>query len=174
MGLIDAKQTILNVCLTNKGRELLSKNQLNFSYYCFSDDQIDYSGSLSSSSMISGSTLDDYVHTNTFAFEPLRREDKSINNYLFTVPLQSEVVTQFNTSVTGSLSLSRKYSVETLENIVNGAEEIEKLLAQGEVLDYVVIVEEVPISEKDRATNHVVRQFDMIKHNLQFLTGLIK
>lgn len=160
MGLLDARTRILDVVLTNSGRYDLSRNQLNFSYYAFSDDGIDYSGSLSSSSMVSGSTLDDFVHINTFAFEPLRVEDKSINNYLFTMPLESDVVTQFNPSITGSFSLNRKFAVETLENIVHGAEEIEKLLAQGEVLDYVVIVEDVPISKVSRNLNHVMMQFE--------------
>ena len=161
MGLLDAKTRILDVVLTNSGRYDLSRNQLNFSYFAFSDDGIDYSGSLSSSSQLSGSTLDDYVHINTFAFEPLRREDKAINNFLFTMPLQSEVITQFNSSVTGSIVLGRKYDVETLENVIMGANQIEQLLAQEEVLDYVIIVEDIPISNQDRNINHSVSQFSL-------------
>ena len=159
---MDAKTRIFDVCLTNKGRNLLSKNQLNFSYFAFSDDGIDYSGSIdyvASSASLSG-TLDDFVHTNTFAFEPLRIEDKAVNNFLFTMPLQSEVVTRFDSSVTGSLSLSRKFSIESLENIVSGAEDIEKLLAQGDVLDYVIVVEETLISKTIREENHVKKQFE--------------
>jgi len=48
MGFLDKKERILDVVLTQKGRELLSKSQLNFSYYAFSDDGIDYSGSFDS------------------------------------------------------------------------------------------------------------------------------
>ena len=70
MGLLDQKERVLDFRLTDKGRERLSKNQLNFSYYAFSDDGIDYSGSISSSVLISGSNLNDFVHINTFAFEP--------------------------------------------------------------------------------------------------------
>lgn len=160
MGLIDKKEKIIDFQLTDKGRELLSKNQLNFSYYAFSDDSVDYSGSLSSSAMISGSNLDDYIHTNTFAFEPLRQNNKAINNFLFTMPIQNDVVTQFNQNVTGSITLKRNYETETIENIINNAEEIDALIGREDVLDYVVLVEEFPITESERKTNYVVKQLE--------------
>lgn len=174
MGLLDAKTRIIDLVLTDSGRYDLSKNQLNFSYYAFSDDQIDYSGSLSSSSMISGSTLDDFVHINTFAFEPIRREDKAINNFLFTMPLQSEVVTQFNPSVTGSFTLGRKYEVNTLENIISRVGEIEKFQAQETAFDYVVVIEDVPISNQERNQNYTVSQFGFDKSPTTGLIDLLK
>ena len=43
MALLDYKTQILDVTLTDKGRELLSKGLLNYTYYAFSDEGIDYS-----------------------------------------------------------------------------------------------------------------------------------
>lgn len=103
--------------------------------------------------------LDDYVHNNTFAFEPLRLDDKTITNFLFTMPLENDVVTQFNSSLTGSFIMKRKYEVETLENVVNDASEIDKIISQENVLDYVVVVEETQISQADRSKKYVADQF---------------
>jgi len=46
MGFLDKKERILDIVLTDRGRELLSKNEMHVSYYAFSDDGINYSGSL--------------------------------------------------------------------------------------------------------------------------------
>ena len=161
MGLLDNKERIFDIVLTDKGRELLSKNLLNFSYFAFSDDGIDYSGSLSSSALISGSNFDDFIHTNVFSFEPIKRNDKSLKNFLFTMPLESEVVTQFNPSETGSFTIKRKYDTETLENIVHNASEIDKIVSQQNILDYVIVVEDVTISEKFRNNNYVSEQINL-------------
>lgn len=166
MGLLFNKERIIDFQLTGKGRELLSKNSLNFVYYAFSDDGIDYSGSLSASLQISGSNLDDYIHINTFAFEPLRREDKTINNFLFTMPLENDVVTQFNSSLTGSFIMKRKYEVETLENIVNDASELDKIISHENVLDYVVVVEETPVSQQGRLNQYVSEQLQSVSAGL--------
>lgn len=146
MGLLDKKERIFDVQLTDKGRDLLSKNLLNFSYYCFSDDGINYSGSLNERSTAvtnSGAFFDDFVHTNTFCFEPSRIYNKTINYFLFTVPSQNEVIPQFVSNITSSFTLSRNYSIEALENIVKSPSEVEKIIFQENVLDYVIVVEEV-------------------------------
>ena len=72
MGFLDQKERILDIVLTDYGKELLSKNQLNFKYYAFSDEGINYSGSLSSSLAVS-SSVDNYVHRN-LAFEADQRK----------------------------------------------------------------------------------------------------
>jgi hypothetical protein len=46
MGFLDKKERILDIVLTDRGRELMSKNQLKVAYYAFSDDGVNYSGSL--------------------------------------------------------------------------------------------------------------------------------
>lgn len=46
MGFLNFKEVIFDINLTDKGRELLSTNQLNFKYYAFSDESINYSGSI--------------------------------------------------------------------------------------------------------------------------------
>ncbi len=107
-------------------------------------------------------SLDDFVHTTTFPFEPSKVYDKTIKNFLFTMPLQSEVVPQFQPSITGSVSLYRNYSIDKIENIIAGVatkSELEKYLSQDNVLDYVVTVEEIPVVEQFREKKYVTDQF---------------
>lgn len=169
MGLLDQKTRVIDFQLTDLGRELLSENRLNFTYYIFSDDGVDYSGSLSARQSAqptsTGSSFDDFVHTNTFCFEPTRRNDKAINNFLFTMPLGDEVVPQFVSSITGSFTLNRNYSVEKIENIVKSPEDIEKIIAQDNVLDYVVVVEEIQTEQSPAIRNksYTIKQFEHIK-----------
>ena len=47
MGLLNFKEDIIDLKLTDKGRELLSEGQLDFTYFAFSDEGVDYSGSFS-------------------------------------------------------------------------------------------------------------------------------
>lgn len=162
MGILDKKQRIFDVILTDKGRNLLSKNQLNFSYFAFSDDGIDYSGSLAdrqTAIINSGSSFDDYLNQNFLPFEAGSRNDKTLNNFLFTMPIQSSVVTKFDSSVTGSFTLKRKYEIDTIENVFNGAQELEKFISQENVLDYVVVVEEV-FDPEERNKKFITSQFD--------------
>lgn len=42
MGFLDPKERILDIILTEKGRELLSKGELVIKYYAFFDDEVDY------------------------------------------------------------------------------------------------------------------------------------
>lgn len=39
---LDGKQTIMDIILTQKGREQLAKGKLKIKYYAFGDDEIDY------------------------------------------------------------------------------------------------------------------------------------
>ena len=60
MGILNTKERILDVVLTDRGRKLLSQNLLDFEFYAFSDDGVDYSAALSASAEPSGS-VDDYI-----------------------------------------------------------------------------------------------------------------
>lgn len=42
MNFLDPKEEMLKIILTEYGRELLSKGELEIVYYAFSDDEIDY------------------------------------------------------------------------------------------------------------------------------------
>ena len=55
MAFLDKKERILDITLTDRGRQLLSRGLLDFTYYAFSDEGVDYSGSLA---YPSGSTFD--------------------------------------------------------------------------------------------------------------------
>ena len=64
MAFIDKKERIIDITLTEKGRELLAKNQFQVQFYAFSDEGLDYSGSLFATNPNNGITtegLDDYI-----------------------------------------------------------------------------------------------------------------
>src|SRR3990167_6300812 len=109
-GLLDKKERIFDIILTNKGRELLSKNQLNFTWYTFSDDSIDYSGSIKDTLATTGS-LDDYMQK-MFINEVDQRNTRKSNdlkNFLFTAPINTNILPEFRISLTGSINLKMKY-----------------------------------------------------------------
>lgn len=114
MGFLDQKERVLDVVLTDLGRDLLSRNQLNFTYYAFSDEGIDYSGSLSSSTMLS-STLDNYIHKQ-MAFEADQRIDQDLRSFLYTIPPDRQVLPEFKISanLTSSTTLERQYTINTM------------------------------------------------------------
>lgn len=114
MGFLDQKERVLDVVLTDLGRDLLSRNQLNFKYYAFSDEGIDYSGSLSSSTMLS-STLDNYIHKQ-MAFEADQRIDRDLRSFLYTIPPDRQVLPEFkiNADLTSSVDLERQYTINTM------------------------------------------------------------
>src|SRR3990167_10142436 len=114
-GLLDKKERIFDIVLTDKGRDLLSKNQLNFTWYTFSDDAIDYSGSIKDVLATSG-TLDDYMQK-LFINEVDQkgtRNNKDLNGFLFTAPVGTRVLPEFRISLTGSIDLKRKFKTISL------------------------------------------------------------
>ena len=122
MAFLTQKERIFDFVLTDKGRELLSKNQLNFVYFAFSDEGIDYSGSLSASAVIS-SSFDDYVHRD-FSFEADQRtnekkllQNNDLKSFLYTIPSSNAVLPEMVTSKndTSSVILNRQYVIDRLD-----------------------------------------------------------
>jgi hypothetical protein len=115
MAILDPKTRILDFTLTDKGRELLSKNQLNFRYYAFSDENIHYSGSLSAS-LKQSSSFDGYVHKN-LSLESNQRKTRLNNDlktFLFTLPSTDSTIPNFEvTAISGSeIVLNRTYKID--------------------------------------------------------------
>jgi hypothetical protein len=115
MALLNQKERVLDIVLTDKGRELMARNQLNFSYFTFSDEGIDYSGSLNYINI--SSSIDDIVHRNmsfeadqrTNSLESLANND--LQNFLYTIPAGSKVLPTIVTNVDNNtiVSLARQY-----------------------------------------------------------------
>ena len=109
-GFLDKKDRIFDIRLTDKGRELLSKNQLDFTWFAFSDDLVDYSGSIDDVLKSTGS-LDDYMQK-LFINEANQQktpQNKDLKNFLFTAPPGSNILPEFRISLTGSINLKRKF-----------------------------------------------------------------
>jgi len=126
MAILDQKERIIDLVLTDKGRELLSQDELDFTYYSFSDDGINYSGSLTVISDItavpSGTTLDNYLHRN-IAFECSQMKNKSkeepndLNYFLFTISSNSKTLPEIKTNLSENITLYRTYQVENIEEV---------------------------------------------------------
>ena len=114
MAILDQKERIIDFQLTDYGRELLAKNQLNFTYYAFSDEGIDYSGSMEAANLSSG-TFENYVHRD-LSFEADQRQDRDVKSFLYTVSVGNGVLPEFKTSSDANvdISLERKYEIQTL------------------------------------------------------------
>jgi hypothetical protein len=110
MGFLDKKTRIIDMCLTEKGRELLARNELRIAHYAFSDDLIDYSGSLSQSLAQSGS-MDEVVYKNYVPVEASSMGGKGLTrdlqSFLFTCAEQRDLLPPFSTNVSGTINLNR-------------------------------------------------------------------
>jgi hypothetical protein len=110
MAFLNKKEQILDVILTDRGRELLSKNSLNFKYFSFSDEGVDYSGSLSSSLVVSGS-YEKYIYQ-SFITEPESKKTK-LNTMLYTTTI-GKSLPEFKSNIpdTSPISLKRYYVLD--------------------------------------------------------------
>lgn len=156
MGFLDAKERILDIVLTDRGRELLSQNSLKIKYFAFSDEFVDYSGSLASYPNISGSTFDDYVHSRTNMIEADRRKTGDLSCFLYTVAQTEKtlVLTDLRVSVTGTIVLERRYFskpiAQALEEDANTDKDDTQLVFR---------IERDKISENERKNRYVSTQF---------------
>lgn len=120
MGLLDSKTIIYDVVLTDKGRELFSKDELDFTYYAFSDEGINYSGSMVNTGSIDDMTLDNYLHRN-LNFEADQRkgydnqEPLDLDSFLYTVSPNSKTIPDLKLSTSGTIVLKRSFKVEDVK-----------------------------------------------------------
>jgi hypothetical protein len=86
----------------------LSQNRLNFTYYAFSDEGIDYSGSLATTNFTG--SIDNLVLRN-MSFEEHQRLDAEFSSHLYTISPKSKKIPEFITfPITGSdITLKRRY-----------------------------------------------------------------
>lgn len=95
--------------MTDKGRELLSKNQLNFSYYAFSDEGIDYSGSLQLTNTNFSGSIDEVVFRN-LSFESTQKRNQDLSSFLYTIDSREKKVPEFTSDTQeGTITLERNY-----------------------------------------------------------------
>jgi hypothetical protein len=111
------RERILDIVLTDKGRELMSKNQLKFIHFAFSDEGIDYSGSLAS--LVGSGSFDDFVHRD-LSFEADQRANgkESLRNvdlktFLYTIPAGNSVLPELVISdVRQEIPITRQYLID--------------------------------------------------------------
>lgn len=149
MGLLNKKETIIDMVLTDRGRFLMSKNQLSFVFYAFADETIDYRAI--SASNYSGS-IDDTVFRNV-AFEANQRKDQDLKSFLYTVQAKEKTFYSFKSfPESGSFSLERKF-----ENKTFNAENVSALLS-NKPLALIVKGTEKNLSTSDRNLFYILQQ----------------
>lgn len=111
MAFLDPKERVLDIVLTDYGRELLSENRLNFTYYAFSDEGIDYSGSISTKNFTG--SIDDLIFRN-FSFEESQRENSDLQYFLYTIPAKTSKIPEMiiTPSTASAITMYRNYSIQ--------------------------------------------------------------
>lgn len=129
----------------------MAKNQLQFTYYAFSDDGIDYSGSLLSTNSNFTASIDNVVFRN-LSFENFAKKDQDLSSFLYTVKTDNKKIPQLIVSIsTGSLlELKRHYS--TVDIVDYG---LPDLLINNTPLDIVI---KADVEESHRTSNYVIQQ----------------
>lgn len=118
MGFLDSKERILDVVLTDKGRELLSQNLLSFEFFAFSDEGVDYSAALTASLKESGS-VDDFIRrTPMMEAHQFKnhKEQSDMKSFLYTIPSRRRTLPQMvtNRDSNPSVTVKRNYFIDKL------------------------------------------------------------
>lgn len=108
MAFLDPKERIMDIVLTDYGRELLAQNSLNFVYYAFSDEGIDYSGSIATKNFTG--SIDDLIFRN-FSFEENQRKNSDLKYFLYTIPPKTQKIPEMviTPSTSSAITLKRNY-----------------------------------------------------------------
>ncbi len=103
-GFLDKRERVIDMILTDHGRDLLSRGKLEFAYYSFFDDEVDYqpcistSGSMSSAELSASvlqqieATLVREATTGYRSGDMRMRDTTNVHDMLFTVPQGQTIV----------------------------------------------------------------------------------
>ena len=172
MAFIDKKERIISISLTEKGREALSKNQFSVKYYAFSDDGVDYSGSLYATNPnngISSEKLEEYIVRTFLPFECENLGGDSIagvptrdfKSFLFTVEDNQAVPDfKFAEEIT-EITLSKFYETKQLSDFIkqdlNSNKNIEFIINATSGKDTSTEQRALDYAEQQRITNALNR-----------------
>lgn len=137
MGFLDKNSEVIDMILTAEGRRLLSEGDLDFTYYSFMDDEIDYNPFVSNSGSYSDADLK-LFKTRQIEESPvgealsgmfkgsnyLSKDTVNGQSFLFTMPQGSSVIPRMTVSPVGSGSIivkQRKVQSVILKKASNGS-----------------------------------------------------
>ena len=128
MGFLDKNNRVIDMVLTDYGRELYSKGELEFTYYAFSDDGVDYDPFIADSGSLTSVKLQEekddqiaatLVREASFGLHKgenfVAKDETNIQNLLFTVPQGQKIVPEMILSPvlsTGSIAAKQQKVVE--------------------------------------------------------------
>lgn len=154
MAFLDKKTRIIDMTLTDRGRELLATGQLSIQSYAFSDELVDYSGSLAQA-LRTNASLDDVVYRNYIPVQADQMNQsglhRDLTSFLYTAPDQRDVLPVMQITET-SLTLSRLYHEEAYDNFVYGTMNTED---DGK---FVVLMKMNGVDAKERTAQYLSEQ----------------
>lgn len=182
MGILDKDTRIIDMVLTDEGRELYSKGELEFSFYAFSDDGVDYDPYISNSGSLTDDQLEDEKNDQIAA--TMVREcvfghqggtnsnalDKTnIRNLLFTVPQGQRIVPEMVMTpdlVSGSIEVKQQKVVERSTtrdadgNIINEIAESDRGYRKFKSQKFTVEVDTDDFFERSARDGYSIRMFE--------------
>lgn len=116
MALLDPKEDLFKIILTQYGRKKLSEGDLKVEYYAFVDDEVDYeAGELPQTG--SESTRFSQIQNHWLVFEPISDEEVSLRNFLFSVALGQDkapimhIESGSASTITGSILIEKEIHI---------------------------------------------------------------
>lgn len=132
MGFLDKNTRVVDIILTDCGRELYSKGELDFVYYAFSDDEVDYdpfisnSGSLSLDELrqekdkqIEATLVREAIFGYSGGNNSLAKDTTNIQNLLFTIPQGQKIVPEVVLSPNIESGSIESKQQKVIERVVN-------------------------------------------------------
>ncbi len=123
MAFIDKKTRVVDMQLTARGRELLASGQLRIVSYAFSDEMVDYSGSLNQS-LKTGVPLDTVIYRNHLSLQADQMDsslhNRDLQSFLYTAPVQRDVLPSMNVTFSSG-TLQRRYKEYTYKDFINNS-----------------------------------------------------
>lgn len=191
-GFLDKNTRVIDMVLTDYGKELYSKGDLEFSFYAFSDDEVDYdpwisgSGSLTATQLTSSkieqieATL---VREAVFGLPknlcPAAKDQTNIKDLLFTIPQGQKILPRMTISpdaLSGTINVTQQklqrsvVSRDSEGNIINKSEKIDLGFKTSNVSKYVVDFDLKEFLNKDSNEGFLIRYFSSGSGGLTELT----
>lgn len=173
MAFLDKKTRIIDIQLTEHGRELMARNELRIAHYAFSDELIDYQFALSQS-IAQSASLDEVVYRE---FVPLEADSmggsglpRDLSSFLYTAPEQRDALPQFKSNVSGATDLTR---ISKTYGFYQFLQEVQP--KQSNNFDLVVITQRDDTTDADREVQYSAEQsLAKLEQEDPLLVSLIK
>jgi len=191
-GFLDKNTRVIDMVLTDYGKELYSKGELQFSFYAFSDDEVDYnpwisnSGSLTSVALtasiqeqVEATLVREAVFGKPRNMCPVAKDQTNIKELLFTIPQGQKTLPRITISpdsLSGSIhSIQQKIQRSVVHrdsegSTINKAENIDLGFKTSNASKYVIDFDLKEFLNKESNEGFLIRLFSSGSGGLVELT----